>query len=318
MKGNELLTYKVATEAHYEGVLGLWKNHSEWGTISTEQLKSWLATPYEPAFLVVAVNDKEQVMCQCFVTPSRLNTPHGERKAARVSAPIVHSDLKGGNLLDPHHPINEIFMLAFSAGVQQGIEVFYMYPFASWTRVLQISHLHGFPRFSIKTSTTYQAQLDWLNADSGLTARLCSTYLEEHNLIWRTFIAGQQLFAIKHESVWLNYKAADFLKVEVFQDDNLVALLTFNQKKNLVYDVFANTEDLLPTAVVEALKCLAVSGFIKASGVKFLGTPNLLYAFSLLKVSPLEFKQVFAAASFSDEFTFDELENGPWYLTSLE
>ena len=313
----DTLTYALADEQHYQGILKLWKEHSNWGNVSLEQLKNWLEAPYEPAFITIATDKHGEVLGQCFVTPSRLNTPKGEIKAARISAPIIREDLKGGNLLDPNHAINQLFQFSFKQAMRHGIEVVYMYPFAAWVRVLKIAHNYGFPKFLIKSFAITQASLS-LESNANLVARFSESYTQKHEKVWGDFVSSKPVFAINHSVKWLTYKANDFVKVEVLDSDKCVGLLIYNTTKNLVYDLFAISEALLPQVTGTAANFLKIQGMTAKPIIKFLGTEALVDAFGHFEISPLEYQHVFAIASLGPNYSFDDFENGKWYLTSLE
>lgn len=317
MKKTETLTYKVAERKHHSGILSLWKNHSEWGEVSAAQLESWLDAPYENVIVLVALNE-EEVLGQCFVTPARMNTNKGEVKCARVSAPIVHSELRGGNLLDPNHSINRMFGFAFQEAVKQRIELIYLYPLSSWVRVLKISANYGLPHFSIRKFSFYQAQIDNLKEATNYSSKLVNAFNATHQEIWNAFQLEEPCYALKRTEGWLKYKAGDFLKIQVNDGSNPVGLVVYNQKANLVYDAFAKTEGILPKVLKSALNYIFELGQIKEPYVKFLGTESLLKSFTDFNCNKIEFDHVFAVASLSERFGFEDLDESKWFLTSLE
>ena len=312
------LIYKEADQEHFKGVISLWKENTEWGEITEEQLKGWLNAPYSQALLLVIVDNNDKVLGQCIVSPTVFNTPRGDVKAARISAPIVSNDLRGSNLLDPDHPINKLFRFAFEQSIKHNIDLVYMYPFASWVRVLQIAHHYGFPHFSIRKFKLYKTSVLENDIDTSFKVKQCRTVTDEHEKIWKKYQDKNKEFAIDRSKNWLEYKGGDFLKFEIFEKEELIGFVIYDQRKNLIYDLIAVSKEKHEQIGLAVTNYLLNNRLTKNDVIKFLGTDTLLSAMRGTIFQPLDFEHVFAAASLGSAYSFDDLEQKSWYLTSLE
>ena len=174
---SEALTYRLFEERDLPSLLRLWEE-AGWGIITEEVWRRWyLETPYGTCLVVVAVDENEEVAAQKIFTPSRVIVDAEERRALRISAPIIRSNMRRDSLRRTDHPIVGLYMKAVEAAIEQGYDIIYSLPEHGWLPFFRWAPRMGLPRFAESEHACFALPLN--------IERRCEAVRPTHHLMAR-------------------------------------------------------------------------------------------------------------------------------------
>jgi hypothetical protein len=135
------VTYRLYQEADLPGMLRLWQEETEWGSLTPEEWRQWyLDTPFGEASTVVAARNGEGILGQFVFMPSLVRVNGRSIRALRPSAPIVTKTLLAAlrEIHPDQHPIAAMYRHATGVLQTRGYGLIYMLPDPRWLRALQM------------------------------------------------------------------------------------------------------------------------------------------------------------------------------------
>lgn len=322
------LKYRLAQEADHEGILHLWNENSDWGELTTEQFEDWyIKTPYGRCLLVVAVADEERIVGLEVFTPSEMVTGDEEKKAIRISAPILAKELRQG-VISQANPTFEMFRLGMDTALQEGFEVLYGFPFASWLPFIKLM-AGRMPNAGIFASGEFECYELSLNGeihqnsalDNQVRVALTTEFSEDHMDLWK--LARLQFplkFAVKRSPKWLKWKLGGHKAFDVRRSDNndLMGYTAIRENDGLVIDALARNADDLET-VISAVhsklgSCCETRSAISSDHIRMMKTEQVSSVIDNLGFQRIDFKFAFFFGAPTGTVPAEAMELENWYL----
>ncbi len=152
----ENLTFRLFQPDDLAGILRLWEEDSGWGGITAQQFNNWYVnTPYGECLIVVAVNEENRIIGQKIFTPSRISVDGEEKKALRLSAPILTKEFRA-RISNESHPITGMYKLGAKTAFEKGFNLIYSFPVPAWLPVIKLM----FPKIGIDMKKVVAAQIE--------------------------------------------------------------------------------------------------------------------------------------------------------------
>ncbi len=136
MKTTEL-TSRLYEREDLPGVLHLWEE-SGWGGLTVEHFNKWFFdTPYGDCIIVIAADEKDEVIGQLSFTPTRLYVRGNEIKTLRIAASVIRKDFHFSGTDFQDFPISKMFRYGISIAVQRNFSLAYIFPAKGWLRAAE-------------------------------------------------------------------------------------------------------------------------------------------------------------------------------------
>ncbi len=267
------LTYRLYEEGDLSHLLRLWEEETDWGTLTPDTWRQWYVnTPYEPCLIVVAVDEKGDIVGQEVFTPSRVVVGDRQIQALRLSAPILRKNLRRMSIGSINHPVIGLYIAGMNAAVERGYSLVYALPASTWLpffqRLQRFSNIDIF-RFASKknlyaeyacVSCPIVPVLPDSSGERGkYSARLVTDFSIEYEALWES---ARNTFPITcgvvRHPTWLRYKNIEHLALEVrLRDNTLIGYTAINKKTCLLVDILARRPTDLTPVLEATLKWLA-------------------------------------------------------------
>src|SRR4028119_1733778 len=113
MTKTQHLTYRLYQEDDLPGLLRLWEEETNWGTLTPEMWHQWYGdTPLGSCLVMVAVDENEKIAGQEVFIPSRVMVGDQEVRALHLSAPILRKDVRRRSIRRLDHPFVALYEAA--------------------------------------------------------------------------------------------------------------------------------------------------------------------------------------------------------------
>ena len=263
---SEGLTYRLFEERDLPSLLRLWEE-AGWGTLTTEQWREWfIETPYGACLVTVAVDGGGKVVAQEMFTPSVMSVDGREVRALRISAPIMHKEIRGGSLRRGEHPVYSLCKTAVEAASALGFGLIYSLPEHGWLPIFRLFPSFGLPRFAEAdyscVALPVEASCDDTTpfGDERLVAHPVAEFHEEYDELWRS---AKETFPINCGVVrrrdWLRFRNGGRICVEVrdTSDNSLVGYTATKKQTGLLADILARDPRELERVLAATLRWFA-------------------------------------------------------------
>ncbi len=323
------LTFRLFQPDDIAGVLQLWEESSGWGSISEEQFCEWyVETPYGEALLVVALDEANCVVGQEVFIPSKVYVDGTEKKALRISAPILAKEFRG-EINDGPQTIIEMYRVGIKAAIEKGYSIIYFFPVVSYLPFFRrFSSLLGLKAnqfiattFDCYALSTLSRLAENLAVEEAVEVSIATEFNEEYDRLWQD---AKNEFpincAVVRSSGWLKWKLGSHCVFEVRrkEDKELIGYAAIKKKTGLLVDALARTPKDLETVVRTAIETLLESNDLKNHAkieeIKIMKTDVLASIIEKLGFIRNEFQFGFYCYSLDDTIAMQSLEPSRWYL----
>ncbi len=316
----ENLTYRLFQPDDLPGILRLWEEESGWGGISAKQFDDWyINTPYGECLIVVAVDEENTIVGQKVFTPSRVCVAGAEKKALRLSAPILKKKFRA-RISNTAHPIVGMFKSGVEAAAEQGFSLIYSFPLTAWLPVVKSI----FPQVGIDMKNVAAGRIECFALSLNLFSREKSAYetsvinffSDEYDALWQSAVKNFPLnIAIVRKSDWLNYKFGGHLILEVRTQKKLVGYAAIKKETGLIEDALAATPGDLQIVVKEVVKTLSADGDTLPNGeIKLKHSSATASIIENLAFQKIDFKFGFWCFSPDGSIPADDLQLSRWFM----
>lgn len=314
------LTYRLFQPADLPGILQLWEEYSGWGGISAKQFDDWyINTPYGQCLIVVAVNQENKIVGQKVFTPSRVYVKGEEKKALRLSAPILAKEIRA-RTQNTAHPIVGLFNSGVEAAAEQGFNLIYSFPLTTWLPLIRFI----FPQIGIDMERVIAEQIEcfaltlnsYSSNESEYETSIINLFSNEYDLLWQSAVENFPLnVAIVRKSNWLNWKFGGHLVLEVRKQKKLVGYAAIKKENGLVEDALAATPDDLKAVIKEVIRTLSADGDTLPNGeIKLKQSSATASIIENLGFRKIDFKFGFWCFSPDNSIAADDLQLSRWFL----
>ena len=314
------LTFRLFQPDDLPGILRLWEEDSGWGGISAKQFDDWyIKTPYGKCLIVVAVNQANKIVGQNIFTPSRIYVGGEEKKALRLSAPILIKKFRA-RISNPAHPVVGMFKCGVEAAVEQGFSVIYSFPQTAWLPVIK----HIFPQIGIDMQKVAAGQIEcfavslnsFSSGESESETSVINFFNDEYDLLWQSAAKNFPLnVAIVRNADWLNWKFGGHLVLEVRRRKKLIGYAAIKKETGLVEDALAATPDDLEIVIKEVVRTLSADGDLLPNRElklkKMSATASIIEKLGFQKI---DYKFGFWCFSPDDSISADKLQISRWFM----
>jgi hypothetical protein len=147
------VVYRLFQGEDLPGLLRLWQQETEWGTLTAEKWRKWyVETPFGDAGVVVAVNrGSEEVVGQMVFAPSVVLVSGREVPAFRVNVPILARPLAWAahDMRPFDHPLAAMYLHGIKALRDRRRGLIYAVPDPRWLRALQVTPFFQYGAFPL-------------------------------------------------------------------------------------------------------------------------------------------------------------------------
>src|SRR5215211_9228152 len=146
------LSYRLYEPKDLNQLLELWSTFSGWGSITREQFVGWYVdTPYGPGIIIIAETETGEIFGHTMFIPSKAILNKNVVKVLRVSAPVIHADVRGTDIRDQQHPVFGMVRLGFEIARREGFSFIYSFPSVGWLKSVKTLGKYGLPVAEIAT-----------------------------------------------------------------------------------------------------------------------------------------------------------------------
>jgi len=312
--------YKIREykDSDLQGVLNLWEHHSGWGRPETEEYEKWMKTPFGKCEVIVAEDQKKQIIGQLVFTPTELVINENTQKALKISAPIIHEDFRSSNVLNTNSLGIQIFLQSIPVMQSKNYDWLYVFPVIGWDKVMRMAHRIGSSPWKTTIYDCYEiTETNSINTEYKL--QILNSFPTEIKDIWKQFKESYKNKSfVTRDLKWLNYKWGDDLKIGIYNlSDALVGYAVIKQNTGLILDfVMLKSKDT--PVVINELKRL-FDTFMKSEGVsnpglKFMQTDYLKRNLNGVNVKPVAFQFVFGLSALKNSDVLDAIDLNDWYV----
>jgi hypothetical protein len=319
MTASDRLTYRLFRDEDLPAVLRLWEEHSGWGGITEDQWREWyIEAPFAPSRVVVAADDRGEIVGQLVLTPTRVRVGERVVDAARISAPILHQDFRWRRLRHPDHPITRLLDLIMEIAIGDGLALVYAMPEYAWR-----SFFRWYPRFeSIEFGCVSVPIPESSSRLPGrFTAAVSSGFGDEHTTLWKEARAAFPIEVALERSVeLLRYKNRGHLVFDIRDDVRgvLAGYAAIHRRTGLLVDFMADAPAHVAhvlSACLDGLASLPDDQRIGLHHVKAMPNSILGTALDSTGFQAEEFRFLFVCEPLDPSVLLGSIEPHRWYLT---
>jgi hypothetical protein len=311
-------TIREFKDSDLQGVLSLWEHHSGWGRPGEEEYEKWMKTPYGECSVIVAEDQKKQIIGQLVFTPTELVINENIQKALKISAPIIHEDFRSSNFLDTNSLVIQLFLQSIPVLQTKNYDWIYAFPAIGWDKILRMAHRFGSSPWKTSIYDCFEiTETNSINTEYKL--QILDSLPTEIKGIWKHFKEGfKKKSFVTRDLKWLHYKWGDDLKIGIYNSaGTLVGYAVIKQNTGLILDfVMLNSKDI--PVVINELKQL-FDTLLKSKGVinpglKFMQTDYFKKNLNGVKVKPVGFQFVFGLSALKNSDLLDPIDLNDWYV----
>lgn len=311
-------TIREYNDSDLQGVLNLWEHHSGWGRPREEEYEKWMKTPYGECSVIVAENQKKQIIGQLVFTPTELVIHENIQKALKISAPIIHEDFRSSNFLDVNSLVIQLFLQSIPVIKTKNYDWIYAFPAIGWDKILRMAYRFGSSPWKTSIFNCYEiTETNSINTEYKL--EILDSLPAQIDGIWEQFKEDyKNMSFVTRDLKWLNYKWGDDLKIGIYNSNGeLFGYAIIKQNTGLILDFVMLSSEAIP-AVLNELKQL-FDTFIKSKGVtnpglKFMQTDYLKTQLNGVKIKSVGFQFVFGLSAIKNSDLLDPIDLTDWYV----
>lgn len=318
------ITYRLYKDEDLPGILLLWENYSGWGAITSEQFTQWYVnTPLGACLIVVATDETDTVLGQIVLVPAQVVLNGQRLKAVRLSAPILHPDLRQADLRSSSHPAMMMVMKGIQLASEKGYHILYSLPAHAWIGVLNLLQRAGLRNLQMAAyecnSISLTEDATWSDCVSNnLVASRVQNFNRSYDELFADAINDFPIsVCIARSAERLQWKISHHIVVEVRNEHGLLGYAAY-KKNGLLVDLLARTNDDLKKVFTASLKALHFKNDHRIDTsfeeVKCMMTSSIQKLLEGINHQPANFQ--FAFGSYPLQKTIDKhaIAPGQWYM----
>ncbi len=308
-------------------LLALWEENSGWGELSEEEFRRWfLNTPEGNCIIVVAENENGKIIGQEVFTPSIIWVAGKEKKALRVSAPILAKEIRA-NMEQSVFPLLEMYKLGLQTAAERGYSVMYSFPVRAWLILFKLSTKMGMYKVETAEYDCYSLSLKSVSsndfsADKELNVSLLEEFNCDFDSLWES---AKENFPINcaiarnwERLQWKLKLGGDWVLQARSTDGELIGYVVINKKTSLLVDMLTRTPEDLENVFSAAIKTLCesedLSELTNLQEIKLVKTDVFAYIIEKFNFAKIDFKFAFCCYSIDDEITAQMVNSACWYM----
>lgn len=318
------ITYRLFDKKDLPGILSLWENFSGWGAITSEQFTQWyIDTPSGSCLIVVATDETDTVLGQIVLVPAQVILNGQVLKAVRLSAPILHPELRQVDLRSRSHPVIMMVMKSVEFATEKGYHILYSLPAHAWIGALKILQRGGMWDLQMAAyecrSISLMDETIWSICSGN---NLITRHVHHFNTSYdELFAEATRQFPISlcivRNAERLQWKISHHIVIEIRNEQGLMGYAAY-KKNGLLVDILARTKDDLQLVFTASLKALHVQNDHRVKApfdeIKFMMNEPVRNLLEGLNHQPANFQ--FAIASYPLQKSIDKHALAPeqWYM----
>ena len=320
---NDNLTFRLFEPQDLAGVLQLWEDESGWGGVTEKQFNDWFVdTPCGECLIVVALDGENRVVGQEIFTPSKICINGKEKKALRLSAPILAKEYRA-RMSSATHPVVEMYKIGAQAALDNGYSLIYSFPSIGWLPVIKLL----FPLIGVDINKVVRSQIECHaislkaflyepNKKDKCNANSVSLFNHEYNTLWRSTIKNFPLGnAVVRDSNWLKWKLGDYLVLEVRKAKRLTGYVAVKKDTGLITDALARTPADFETVIKKAIEKLHfLKDTLPTDDIKLMHTHVTSSIIEKMGFQKIDYKFGFWCYSPDDSISFENLQMARWFM----
>lgn len=323
----ENLTFRVFEEKDMPALLALWEENSGWGELTEDEFRRWfLSAPEGECIIVVVENENGKIIGQEVFTPSAVWLDGREKRALRVSAPILAKEIRA-NMEQSVFPLLEMYKLGLQVAAERGFSVVYSFPVRAWLILFKLAPKMGLGKVETAEYDCYSLSLESVSSgdfsiDNGLNVSLVEEFNSDFDSLWES---AKESFpidcAIARTSERLRWKlklGGDWVLQARSTGGELIGYLAINKKTNLLVDMLARKPADLEKVFSAAIKTLGeseeLSELTNLQEIKLVKTDVFADIIEKFNFAKIDFKFAFCCCSIDDEITAQTINPARWYM----
>ncbi|MDQ3749285.1 MAG: hypothetical protein M3367_09800 [Acidobacteriota bacterium] len=324
---SENLTFRVFKEEDIPALIALWEENSDWGELSEEEFRRWfLNVPEGNCIIAVAENQNGKIIGQEVFTPSTIWVVGKEKKALRVSAPILAKEIRA-NMEQSVSPLLGMYKLGLQTAAERGYSILYSFPLRAWLILFKLSTKMGLGKVQTAEYDCYSLSLKSVSsrtfsAGKELHVSLLEEFNRDFDSLWESakenFPVNCGIARNSERLQWKLKLGGDWVLQARSTDGNLIGYMAINKKTNLLVDMLARTPEDLENVFSAVVRTLCESeDLLKLTNlqeIKLVKTDifaNITEKFNFTKI---DFKFAFCCYSLDDEITAQMVNPARWYM----
>ena len=318
------ITYRLFDKKDLPGILSLWENFSGWAGITSEQFTQWyINTPLGSCLIVVATDETDTVLGQIVLVPAQVILNGQSLKAVRLSAPILHPELRQADLRNKSHPVIMMVTKSVELASEKGYHILYSLPAHAWIGSLNILQRLGMHDLQMASYECRKISL----IDEAIWS-ICSGNALMISQVQHFSKSYDDLFAeatkqfpfslcIARTTERLQWKISHHIVLEIRNEQGLIGYVAY-KKNGLLVDIMARTPAHLKQVLTASLKALHHQNDhrikVPFDEIKFMMTTSVRNLLEGINHQPANFQ--FALASYPLQNHIDKHAIAPehWYM----
>ncbi len=320
------LSYRLYKEADMKAVLELWEKYSGWGKITEEQFQKWyLQTPHGPCLVIVAFDEKENIVGQIVFIPSSIYLEGNLIKALRVSSPILSDRVRELDIRDYNHPVYAMLRQGMLEASNLDYRIVYMFPAKGWTSLLRTFPKNGLPEPHIVFYDCYNISLEdtqtYFEKGSSLTIHVADKFNDEYSGLWERAKDNFPIICgVVRDIDWIKWKLSKYLVFEGRDaiSNQLQGFVAINKRTGLVIDMLGVNTEILQEILLGVIKQVHYLNREKLevsfASINGMATPNFM---SIAKKIPGQMKNftfAFACYALTEKIQNPAIHPSKWFM----
>lgn len=322
------LTYRLHRESDVPGLLRLWEDETDWGSLDAETWRRWYVdTPHGECLIVVATDEQDAIVAQEVFTPAQLLVAGERVRGLRISAPILSRDLRRQTVRHREHPIVRLLSLGAEIAAAEGYSLMYSLPDPAW-----LPFFHWLPRLGIPGLVFQAAEFPCVGLpltapvpvprNGDLVAVPCTSPGSDFDDLWSAAVSSFPIdCGVVRDAGWIRYKNGGHLTLELrhSRDDTLIGYTATRRDTAQLVDILARNPTDLVGLLAATTTWLAENGDGDGSRplteFKVMETPLLAPGLTALGFEPIDYTFAFVCNRLDPRLPAAAVAPGRWFVT---
>lgn len=306
-------------DSDLKGVLDLWEHYSGWGRPAPEEYERWMKTPFGDCIVLVAKNNKDLIIGQLVLTPSKLVIYGKDQSALKLSAPIIHEDYRRGtNMINMESLMIQIFLKAYQIVQNKEYTWLYSFPAVGWSKIMGLTHHFGLTPWKYNFYECLEI-IDSNIKTSAFSLQLLDEFPDEISFIWEQFkVQNKDKSFVTRDLKWLKYKWGGDLIVGIYNSVGKIrGYAVVKQKTGLILDFVLLDSQETPNVLTKLkqlfdnhLKTVDISN----PGIKFMKTLLMSKMIGDIETKPVDFQFLFGFSALKDFSETEKINFDDWFV----
>lgn len=318
------ITYRIFKNKDLPGLLSLWEKFSGWGPISRQQFYDWyINTPLGPCLIIIATDETNEVMGQLVFIPAEVTLNGKVVKALRLSAPILHQDIRQAELKSNTHPALMMIMKGIGLAKEMGYHILYCLPAHGWVGLMKLLPRFGMDDIQVASNDCAAISLKdedvWSEcAGNNFYIRRIDDFTDSYSQLFMEAIGMFPInCSIIRNAERLQWKLGHHIVIEVSNENKLIGYAAY-KKDGLLVDMFAATPNDLKNVLLASLKGLHYKNehrlLVPFEEVKCMLNPQLKSLLNEISHQPVNFQFAFASYPLQTDIDKSSIRPENWYI----